>query len=103
MASARISGTVRCVELADGPLVVSAYPEPQRGGAPAAQASLPDGPGEFSLDVPAGTWWVEATLEQPAIPGARELTAWSREPVTVADGDAVGGIEIVLEVPEQVR
>ena len=96
-------GTVHCVELADGPVVVSAHDAPARSGAPAAQVNLPAGPGGFVLEVPAGAWWIEAVLEQPSIPGAREVSAWSRDAVEVAEGDVVEGLEIVLEVPETVR
>lgn len=99
----RITGTVRCVELADGPVVVSAHPSPARSDAPAAQVSLPEGPGEFALEVPAGSWWIEAVLEQPSTPGAREVTSWSHDAVAVAEGEVVVGVEIVLEVPETVR
>jgi hypothetical protein len=99
----RIIGIVRSVELADGPVVVSAHPAPRRGDAPAAQVSLPEGPGDFALDLPAGSWWIEAVLEQPSIPGAREVTAWSHAAVAIAEGEVVEGLEIVLEVPETVR
>ncbi|MEW6582926.1 MAG: hypothetical protein AB1416_09215 [Actinomycetota bacterium] len=101
--SSRIAGTVRCVELAEGPVVVSAHPAPSRGSAAAAQVNLPEGPGGFVLEVPPGAWWIEAVLEQPSIPGAREISAWSHDAVEVADGDVVDGVEIVLEVPETVR
>jgi hypothetical protein len=103
MASGQISGTVRCEELADGPLVVSAHSEPVPTGAPAAEVVLPAGPGEFSLDVAPGRWWVHAVLDQPGIPGARAISAWAREPVELAAGQTVAGVEIVIEVPETVR
>jgi hypothetical protein len=103
MPSARISGTVTCDELAGGALVVAAYPERDAGRDPAATILLPDGPGPFTLEVPAGTWWLQALLEQSATPGPRAMTAWSRESVTVADGERVSDVAIVMEVPEQVR
>jgi hypothetical protein len=103
MAVGRIRGVVTCVELASGPLVVAAHSEPASGAPPASQMTLPDGPGEFAVDVPAGRWWLQATLEQPSIPGVRGFSAWSREAVDVAAGETVEGIEIVVEVPETVR
>jgi hypothetical protein len=103
MSSARISGTVTCDELAAGALLVAAYPERDAGDDPAATAVLADGPGPFSIEVPAGTWWLQAQLDQNAAAGPRAMTAWSREPVTVADGEQVGDVDIVMEVPEQVR
>lgn len=103
MASGTISGTVRCEELGDGPLVVSAHAKREITEGPAAVASLPDGPGAFSLDLEPGTWWIHAALEQSAVPGARSIGAWSHDAVEVAAGQAVGDIEIVIEVPETVR
>ena len=102
MPSARNSGTVTCDELARGALSVAAYPERVAEHDAAATAVLPDGPGPFTLEVPAGTWWIQALLEQSAA-GPRAMTAWSREPVTVGDGDRVEDVAIVMEVPEQVR
>jgi hypothetical protein len=102
MGGARICGTVVCEELADGPLSVSAHSEPAAGQASVASTALAGGPGDFSLDVPAGTWWLRATLQQDA-PGPRAVSAWSREAVTVAEGEEILGVEIVVEVPEQVR
>jgi hypothetical protein len=103
MGSARISGTITCDEFAAGALRVAAYPERDAGDDPAATAVLADGPGPFSIEVPAGTWWLQALLEQSATAGPAAMTAWSREPVTVADGELVGDVDIVMEVPEQVR
>jgi len=94
---------VRCEELADGPLVVSAHSEPAPTGEAAAEVVLPGGPGEFSLDVAPGRWWVHAVLDQPAIPGSRAISAWARDAVELADGQTVEGVEIVIEVPETVR
>jgi hypothetical protein len=103
MASGSISGTVRCEELGDGPLVVSAHAERAVGDAPAAEVGLADGPGAFSLELEPGTWWIHAALEQATVPGASRLGAWSREPVEVTSGGHVGDVEIVIEVPETVR
>lgn len=103
MASGIISGTVRCEELAGGALVVSAHAEPAPTGRAAAEVTLADGPGAFSLDLEPGTWWIHAVLEQPAAPGARSVSAWSRSPVELAAGQAVEDVEIVIEVPETVR
>jgi len=103
MPSARISGTVTCDELAGGAVSVAAYPERVAARDPAATALLPDGPGPFSIEVPPGTWWLQALLEQSATAGPRAMTAWSREPVTVRDGERVEDVAIVMEVPEQVR
>lgn len=103
MASGTISGTVRCEELGDGPLVVSAHSEREVAGNAAAEVSLPDGPGAFTLDLEPGRWWIHAALEQPAVPGARSIGAWSHDAVEVGAGEAVGDIEIVIEVPETVR
>jgi hypothetical protein len=103
MGAARITGTVACEELAGGPLSVSAYAERTAcAGEPVAHTRMEDGPGAFALDVPPGTWWLQATLEQD-LPGAGAFSAWSHDPVTVADGDEVGGVDLVVEVPEQVR
>ena len=103
MASGTISGTVRCEELGDGPLVVSAHSERVLGATPAAEISLTDGPGAFSLSIEPGEWWIHAALEQPAVPGARSLGAWFRDAVEVAAGETVSDVEIVIEVPETVR
>jgi hypothetical protein len=103
MPSARISGTVTCDELAGGALSVAAYPERMADQDAAATAVLPDGPGPFTLEVPAGTWWIQALLEQSAAAGPRAMTAWSHDPVTVGDGERVEDVAIVMEVPEQVR
>jgi hypothetical protein len=59
METARITGTVTCFELADGPVVIAAYAERSREGEPAARADLADGPGAFDLQVPPGSWWLE--------------------------------------------
>lgn len=103
MASGTISGRVRCEELGDGPLVVSAHAQREITESPAAEVGLPDGPGVFTLDLEPGRWWIHAALEQPAVPGARSLGAWSHDAVEVVAGQAVGDIEIVIEVPETVR
>jgi hypothetical protein len=103
MASGTISGTVRCEELGDGPLVVSAHAERAITGSAAAEVSLPNGPGAFSLNLEPGAWWIHAALEQSAVPGARSIGAWSHDAVQVAAGQSVGDIEIVIEVPETVR
>ena len=103
METARITGTVTCLELADGPVAVTAYPERGRDQAPGARAELNDGPGVFHLLVPPGVWWLEATVDQGSIPGAGAVSAWCHDPVTVEAGDQVEGVEIVVEVPEQVR
>jgi hypothetical protein len=103
MPSARISGTVTCDELAGGAVSVAAYPQRVAESDPAATALLPDGAGPFSIEVPPGTWWLQARLEQSAAAGPSSMTAWSREPVTVGDGERVEDVAIVMEVPEQVR
>ncbi|MDX6646961.1 MAG: hypothetical protein QOK40_2688 [Miltoncostaeaceae bacterium] len=103
MASARISGSVTCDEFARGAVSVAAYPERVADNDAAATALLPDGPGTFSMEVPPGTWWLQAALEQTDVAGPRSMTAWSREPVTVGEGERVDGVAIVMEVPEQVR
>jgi hypothetical protein len=102
MSAARITGNVSCEELS-GPLCVTAHAERESGGSAVALTDLADGQDAFALDVPPGTWWVQATLEQHDVPGARALSAWCRDAVTVAAGEEVGGVRIVLEVPEQVR
>jgi hypothetical protein len=99
----RINGTVTCEELAGGPVSVSAHAECVGSDSAVARDHLLDGPGEFSLDVPAGTWWVLAVLAQQGLPGAGALSAWSHRPVTVAAGEEVAGVDIVVEVPENVR
>lgn len=101
MDAARITGTVVLEELAGGPLHVAARPERAGDGPLAAQVDLP-GAGPFTIEVPAGTWWLEATLGL-SLPGAAALTAWCHEPITVGAGEEVTGVEIVLAVPENVR
>jgi hypothetical protein len=103
MASGKISGTVRCEELAEGALVVSAHAERAVSDQAAAEVSLIEGPGPFSLSLEPGTWWIHAALEQPEVPGARSIGAWSRDSVDLADGETVQDVEIVIEVPETVR
>jgi hypothetical protein len=99
----RINGTVSCEELAGGPVSVSAHAERAGGGSAVALADLAGGPGPFSLDVPPGTWWVRALLAQEGVPGAGTAVAWSHGAVTVAEGQEVGPVDIVVEVPENVR
>lgn len=103
MARGTISGSVRCEELGDGALVVSAHSERAADSPPAAEVSLKDGPGPFLLELDPGTWWIHAALEQPTVPGARSLGAWCRDAVELAPGASVSDIEIVIEVPETVR
>jgi hypothetical protein len=103
MATGKISGTVRCEELAAGALVVSAHSERAVTGETAAEVALIEGPGPFSLSLEPGTWWIHAALEQAEVPGARTIGAWSRDAVDLADGETVQDVEIVIEVPETVR
>jgi hypothetical protein len=99
----RIHGIVSCEELAGGPVSVSAHAERAADAEPVALDALAAGPGAFSLDVPAGTWWVRATLAQEGVPGAGAFGAWSRDAVRVDPGGEVAGVHIVVEVPENVR
>jgi hypothetical protein len=101
--AARICGRVTCEELAGGPLLVSAHAERHDVDAPVATTDVAADPGEFSLRVPPGTWWLQATLEQAGLPGPRAVSAWCHDPVTVGAGQEVAGVQIVVEVPEQVR
>ena len=103
MSRGRINGTVSCEELAGGPVSVSAHAERMGGGSAVALADLAGGPGPFIIDVPPGTWWLRATLAQDWVPGAGATVAWSHRAVTVAEGQEVGPVHIVVEVPENVR
>ncbi len=103
MSRGRINGTVSCEELAGGPVSVSAHAERVGGVSAVALEALAAGPGAFSLDVPPGTWWLLAILEQEHLPGAGALSAWSHDSVTVGAGEEVAGVHIVVEVPENVR